>query len=280
MLNKKIIAKNFSDAANNYNSQAQTQTIAAKKLVELVNPFIAKNSKILDIGSGTSFIEKNLTKNFSSNIEIHEIDLAPQMLNHWQERPKNVIAICDDFENFQFKNNSFDIVASSFSLQWIENIDNCFKKIYEILTKNGVLIFCLPIFGSLEELIKSSIDSDCNFNFLSFFKETEIKNSLLKNQFSLNFSQVLEIEESCENAILALKKIKKTGASYSNHSQKAINKNKLINFNDFYLRNFLKEGKKLIVSLKSRQAEYEIELPMTAKQITELLKQVSKDDTI
>ena len=43
---------------------------------------------------------------------------------------------------------------------------------------------------------------------------------------------------------------------------------------------FVKEGKKLIVSLKSCKAEYEIELPMSAKQITDLLQQLTKDDAV
>ena len=110
MINKKIIKHNFSNKAAIYNDCALIQKTAAKKLCDLAKHFIGDESTILDLGSGTSFIAKNLAIS-QKNIQIFEIDIAHNMLKHWDDRPQNVFPILADIENLPFKNHeTFDII--------------------------------------------------------------------------------------------------------------------------------------------------------------------------
>ena len=116
--NKNLIAKNFSLGAKTYDEAAQVQLASAEELVAFIMPYLKKDVQILDLGSGTSFIAKQL-----ATYEITEVDISAEMLNSWHERPSNVTAIQADFENLPFVKNSFDLIISSFALQWISDFE-------------------------------------------------------------------------------------------------------------------------------------------------------------
>ncbi len=249
MLNKKLIAHNFSASAKDYDQEADIQKQVANQLTQYLEPFIKSDLKILDLGSGSSFIAKNLCQNYGNfNLKICEIDLAKKMLQQWEDRPDNVEIINADFENFDFGKKKFDIIISSFSLQWLENYGDFFAKIKKTLSLNGIFIFCLPIQGSLSELEQSSLESGCNFNFLPLPSIDFLRNSLLENNFKINFLEIETIAEPFTTSVLALKKIKKLGAHYSYFSKKFISKKNLTDFNKFYLKYSVKNAKNPAIS--------------------------------
>jgi len=144
---KNLVAKNFSLGAKTYDEAAQIQLSTAKDLVDLIRPYLKKNSQILDLGSGTSFIAKQI-----STYEITEVDIAPNMLESWRERPSNIKTICADFEKLTFVEASFDLILSSFSLQWSSDFVKNFARYFSFLKPGGIFAFALPIKGSLPEL--------------------------------------------------------------------------------------------------------------------------------
>jgi malonyl-CoA O-methyltransferase len=226
MFDKKIIQKNFSRGAGKYDEVALVQREAAKKLVELVvgcQLLAIDNLQILDLGSGTSFIAKNLSQ--IKNSQIFEIDLSAEMLQSWRDRPSNVFPIQGDIENLPFKNRSFDLIISSFSLQWIENFEETFAKIFSLLKPNGTFAFCLPTSESLSELRAENI-----FNFHDLPKVEDIKSALKKSGFVKVFFQKKIVKQNFENGYEALKSLKKIGANYSEKRKKIITKTQLKHF--------------------------------------------------
>ena len=130
MFDKKIIQKNFSRVAGRYDEAAVVQREAVKELCELVVRHKASGVRrglILDLGSGTSFIAKKLLtyalRLTPYDSKIFELDLSAEMLQSWHDRPSNVFPIQGDIENPPFRNHSFDLIISSFSLQWIEDFE-------------------------------------------------------------------------------------------------------------------------------------------------------------
>ena len=109
-LNKEIIKKNFSRKSSNYNDEAAMQKKSAEKLVNLAKNFLGKKNKILDLGSGTGFVAREILK-ITPYAQIIETDLSPEMLNTWQ-RPNNVSALVCDIENLPFNDKKFDIIQS------------------------------------------------------------------------------------------------------------------------------------------------------------------------
>jgi malonyl-CoA O-methyltransferase len=282
MFDKKIIQKNFSRGAGRYDEAAVVQKEAAEELCELVTKWTPQQvrgdkagrnlsplsprtrcrvQKILDLGSGTSFIAKKLLtydkwRSEASNLQfaqqrnkknskylrltpydskIFELDLSTEMLQSWHDRPSNVFPIQGDIENPPFENHSFDLIISSFSLQWIEDFEKNFSKIFSLLKPKGTFAFCIPTFESLPELREENI-----FNLNDLPKIEDLKSALKKSGFVEVFFQRKIVKQNFENGYEALKSLKEIGANYSKKKEKKITKTQLKHFR---LKNFQQENK-------------------------------------
>jgi len=237
VINKKNVQHNFNNKATIYNDCALIQKTAAKKLCDLAKDYINDDVTILDLGSGTSFIAKNLLL-FQKNLKIFEVDFAKKMLDHWQDRPKNVTPILADIENLPFKNNeTFDIIFSSFALQWIDNFEQLFTNLYSLLKQNGLIIFCLPTEKTFAEIRDANKKSGCNFSIRNLANQASIRQSLLDIGFKENFFISEIVNQKYQNAAESLKEFKKIGTNYSENSKTIITKKNLQKFNLFFSQN-------------------------------------------
>ena len=248
---KKIIAKNFSRAAISYDESASIQNLAAKELCAMVwklteerdvlNSCVALHkTRILDLGSGTSFVTKNLLQKFSSqNLEIFEIDLSLEMLQSWLRRSPNAFPIQADFEQIPFKGKSFDLLLSSFSLQWSSDFKKNFLHLSSILKSGGIFAFCIPLNRSLIELRTASKKSGCNFNFKKLPQIKDVDLDLKTAGFTKILFKQITLTETFPTAQKSLKSLKKIGANHheqtKNQAQNFVTKAQLKKFNDFCL---------------------------------------------
>lgn len=243
-IDKKIIQKNFSRGAKKYNDVALIQKEAAKKLCELAfksNPSRDNVEKILDLGSGTSFVAKNFSD--KKNLQIFEVDLSLEMLKSWSHRPSNVFAINADFEKLPFKHSSFDLIISSFSLQWMNDFEKNFSNFFSLLKPQGILAFCLPTNESLSELKSANI-----FNFNELPKVDDLKLALKKAGFVEQFFVTEIAKQSFPNGLQALRSMKEIGANSSVKNNKIITKSELKQFDNFCLKNFSTSAKNIHTS--------------------------------
>ncbi|MBM3580097.1 MAG: methyltransferase domain-containing protein [Alphaproteobacteria bacterium] len=200
MLDKKIIAKNFSRGAKYYDEVAEVQRQISEKLVSLVRPHLKKDSQILDLGSGTSFIAKQI-----SQYQIIEVDISAEMLGSWHDRPNNIKAIQTDFENLPFAEKSFDLIISSFALHWSSDFAKNFSQFFSLLKPKGIFAFCLPTAGSLQEL--------SSFNINRFPANQELIAALEKSGFQKKYFVTEEVRQAFVSELAALKFFKKIGAN-------------------------------------------------------------------
>lgn len=238
--NKKIVKHNFSQAAHNYDGSALVQKQAAHALCKLVEPLIKNNAVILDLGSGTSAIYKNLTSSrtfLEKNSNLFECDISLQMLETWPEKNrKNINSIVGDGENLPLQHESCDIIISSFALQWFSNFEKVFANFYSLLKKDGILAFCIPNSSSLEEIKSASIKSGCNFHFNDLPEEKYLESKLNKIGFKKELIKSEIINSNFDGAIQALKSLKEIGANYSDQKH-FISKKQLQTFDRFYSQN-------------------------------------------
>jgi malonyl-CoA O-methyltransferase len=233
MLNKKIIANNFSKAASNYDKEAFVQNYAAAEICKIINPFIdnLSDKKIIDLGSGTSAIYKNFST--SNKSQFFEVDLSLAMLQKTPNKSSKLIVA--DIENLPIKNESFDIIISSFALQWLQDFNKIFSNFHKILKKDGILAFCIPTDETLDKLREASEITGCNFHFNKLPKITDLEKDLQKCGFLKEIIKSEVVKLDFNGAIEALKHFKKTGATYS-EQKKFITKKQLLNFDQFYLK--------------------------------------------
>ena len=126
-----------------------------KKFVEIINP--KKDEVIIDVGSGTGDIAKNILKT-KFNGELHLLDLNPQMLNIGKltiGKNKNVYFHQGNAEDLKFKKNTFDKYTIAFCLRNITNIEKSIEEALRVL-KPGGIYFCLE-FSSPNSILTSQL---------------------------------------------------------------------------------------------------------------------------
>ena len=156
----KLVQKVFSKVAKNYDLMNDLMSFGShrlwkKKFVEIINP--KKNEMIIDIGSGTGDIAKNILKT-KFNGELHLLDLNSQMLNIGKStirKNKNVYFHQGNAEDLKFKNNTFDKYAIAFCLRNITNIEKSIEEALRVL-KPGGIYFCLE-FSSPNSILTSQL---------------------------------------------------------------------------------------------------------------------------
>ncbi len=241
--NKKIINKNFSNKAYDYENHAIVQKYAASELLKKLNLIIdLKNfnhKKIIDLGSGTSLIRKEFCKISQGQDNLfYELDLSLKMLKSSQNNSPNLFKIQSDIENLPLQQNNFDLILSSFVFHWLDDYQKIFSDIFSLIKPQGILAFCLPVSGSCAQL------KELNFININNFPNIIHLNNCLENvgfkAISINHQKY---SQPFENAIEAIHSFKKIGANYAFNNIDASPKN-FTNLKNFYKKNLHNSGKK------------------------------------
>ena len=80
------------------------------------------------------------------NIRLINYDFSINMLQEAKKNQHKVLGtksefICGDIEELSFSENTFDVIWSTSSLQWCNNLSDIFKKAKSILKPGGLFIF-------------------------------------------------------------------------------------------------------------------------------------------
>lgn len=226
-MDSKLISDNFSKGSKNYAKYAQIQKDCAKKLCKFAFKELDNAKNILDLGSGTGNLYDNCQ---NLKVDYFELDISQKMLD--LSRCKNKINA--SFEEVPVKDNSFDLILSSFALQWSFNYEKILSEINRILKNNSYLIICAPVTGTLKELKDANKESESNFYIINFFDDIKFQNKSKKFNLKLENSKSQKISVKYENAIDAIKKMKLIGANYNDKSNNVINRKKVKKFNDIF----------------------------------------------
>ncbi len=242
-INKNLVINNFSKNSKNYQENANIQKDASKNLIKLLlDKFNNKFYKTLDLGCGIGFLTQ-IVKDKSNFDKIINFDISCNMLEINQSINNQNLFVKGDMDFLPFRNDSFDLIFSSFSMQWSQNIDFVINKLSNLLKREGVVAIALPNNESLSRLKAVSKDSGCDFYFKKMPQHKYI--AQIMNNCNLQIIKELNVKSYQEflNPLQAIKSIKKIGANYSN-SRKIIKKeklNKFMNYNnnlEFFLLNW------------------------------------------
>ena len=149
VIDKHAVAVSFSRAAGSYDQVANVQRWMIARLMEDLSR-IESMQQVLDIGCGTGQLMARISERFAPE-RILGLDIAEGMTRAATQRTGHA-AICGDAEAMPLPDQEFDLLVSSFALQWCPDLSRVFSEAYRVLQQSGRFYFTLPVEGTLSEL--------------------------------------------------------------------------------------------------------------------------------
>jgi malonyl-CoA O-methyltransferase len=192
MIDKNFKRKVFNRSAKSYDDFSSLQDKVSDRLFDRLDLIKTIPNFILDLGCGTGRNGLILKKRYE-NLKLINYDFAEQMLFKALEKHNNILVnplnknkfsyICGDMEQLTFKDNLFDLVWSTNTLQWCNDLTGTFNNIKSILKPGGLFIF--STFGprTLYELNNITTKLSKFPQGINFIDVNNINNLLLVNNF-------------------------------------------------------------------------------------------------
>jgi malonyl-CoA O-methyltransferase len=181
---KDLVINNFSSQAVVYDHHADVQVLAADELAKGLAQWRSDLAPgpILEIGCGTGCLSLSLLECFDDR-QIVISDLSSSMLAACGQRivqqfgriPENVQLHLIDAETFE-ERSRFAAIISSFTLQWLTDLDGAIMRLINSLRPGGMFFFAVPSNQSFPEWKELCLQAGVPFTGnplppLSFFTE-------------------------------------------------------------------------------------------------------------
>ncbi len=158
IVDKRLIARRFSDNADSYEANALVQRDIAGRLYEMVrHHFDFSGRRIVEVGSGTGFLTRLYASENPAAGSI-AIDLADSVTLSEVFRKKGIAypgtIVCGDAEQVidRLSSESFDAVVSSSTIQWFSDLKRFFNNVAKVLVSDGIAAFSTFLPGTFAEL--------------------------------------------------------------------------------------------------------------------------------
>lgn len=139
---KERIRQCFDRGAATYNNAALIQQIAANTLLSRIRHLTPQ--RVLEIGCGPGLLSADLIALFP-HATFTLTDISPQMIEQCKAKlgaHPQVEFLCADSETALFSGH-YDLIISSMTLHWLDNIPGALNHWTEKLTPDGTLLFSL-----------------------------------------------------------------------------------------------------------------------------------------
>lgn len=177
----------FDRAAPSYDEHAALQRHVVEHLAESLEVMTVAPRTVLDIGAGTGYCAQTLAKHYP-RAQITLADFAPAMLRtartkapRWRSRRNYV---CAEAEHLPFADESFDLVFSSLTFQWCNDLDRVFEQCARVLRPDGLFIFSSLGPDTLYELRESWAAVDDAPRVNRFIDMHDVGDALVRAGFS------------------------------------------------------------------------------------------------
>ena len=152
MTRKQRIARSFGAAASNYADQAAMQRLVAGRLAERIAALpLPANPKVLEIGCGAGFLTRALSQRLP-DAELTVTDLSPAMVAAAREAVGPVPGyLVMDGERPALAEGAFDLVCSSLTFQWFDDLEAGLTGLCHLLKPGGRLVFATLLSDAFSE---------------------------------------------------------------------------------------------------------------------------------
>ena len=222
-LDKSGIKRSFDCAAEHYEKYAILQQTVAKRLLERLSLITVNPGWIVDMGAGTGMTARSLEKKYKS-AQVLQIDLSEFMLRRARMREKRFFSrqhyIQADMENVPLGDGSADLVFSSLTYQWSNDLDRVYSETCRLLASNGPLIFAMLGPDTLKELRASWAAVDDGVHVNDFIDMHDVGDALTRAGFQGIVMDVEMITLEYPDCIQLMRELKQVGAQNVSASRK------------------------------------------------------------
>ncbi|HKK15797.1 MAG TPA: malonyl-ACP O-methyltransferase BioC [Gammaproteobacteria bacterium] len=157
-LSKQRIAQNFSRASAGYEQSAVLQNTVAERMLSRLDLVTVSPDTIIDAGAGTGRAARMLAKRYK-RARVLQVDLSAAMLSHSRNNTPRFFSrqffVCGDVENMPLASHCCQLLFSSMTYQWCNDLDAAFTEATRLLQPNGLFMFATLGPDTLKELRES-----------------------------------------------------------------------------------------------------------------------------
>jgi len=186
-IDRQKVRDSFHRGAPDYDVHAVVQRRVVERIAGMLQAERVSPARLLDIGSGTGRLLARLVDLYPEAAAVG-VDLALGMCRAASENlsSKRVQIINADAESLPFAADSFDLVVSTSTYQWLSSLDQAFAEARRVLAPGG--LFCFALFGEktlfeLRNSYKTALKGGANRSH-SFFSQQEVQAAMQRAGFS------------------------------------------------------------------------------------------------
>jgi malonyl-CoA O-methyltransferase len=224
MIDKKRVSHAFGSQANEYEHHASVQKRVLTRFVRILKNENMAPRRLLDVGSGTGMLLRSLRDIYGEVFAVgvdHALGMNLKAREGLETAGRTQI-LAADAELLPFPGSTFDLVLSTSTFQWLNELDSAFEEVFRVLAPGG--LFCFALFGekTLHELrasYRSALvaNRSGNENRVHIFpSRTEVKAALLRAGFTecrVSTQMETEIHDDVPSLLRSLKRIGAGNAS-------------------------------------------------------------------
>ena len=153
-ISKRKIRRAFDRAAESYDQAAVLQNEVCGRLLEKLDYIKLAPKMILDAGVGTGGAVGPLLQRYRGS-RLVALDFSERMLAKALQRGsllRKPALVCADIENLPFADGVFDLIFSSLTLQWCNDLQATMEGLLRVLKPGGLLLFSTFGPDTLKEL--------------------------------------------------------------------------------------------------------------------------------
>jgi malonyl-CoA O-methyltransferase len=186
VFNQADVRRSFDRAAERYEQFAVLQNEVCNRLLEKLDVVKITPEFVLDAGAGTGKAIPALFERYKKS-QVVALDLSENMLEKSSRHGGFFRAphlICADIERLPFADNSFDLVFSSLSMQWCNDLNAALLEAKRVLKPGGLFVFSTFGPDTLKELRHSWNKVDDINHVNQFIDMHDIGDALLQDGYA------------------------------------------------------------------------------------------------
>jgi len=221
-LDKAAVRKSFDNAASRYDEAAVLQREVGMRLLERLDYMQITPRHIVDVGCGTGEFSRLLRWRYGKALVVG-LDISWSMVTLARKRRglfTRYPLLCADAESPPLADNSVDLIFSNLSLQWVNDLPQCFAEFQRILRPGGVLLFSSFGPDTLRELRASWAQVDDYPHVHHFVDLHLVGDALLQAGFKDPVTDVELLTMTYSHVRKLMQDLKAIGAHNASHGRR------------------------------------------------------------